>query len=123
MFRALILASLALSAVVRAAEVSPGERLRIDYLLQVVGSMQDSQFLRNGKAYDSSAAADHLRVKLRAAGGRVHTAEDFIRYCASASSISGRPYEIRFADGRTVEAAGFLSEKLREFDTRNPRNP
>ncbi len=119
MWRAFILALVGLSTVVRAADVSPSERARIDYLLQVVGSMHDAQFLRNGKAYDGSAAADHLRTKLRAAGARVRTAEDFIHYCATASSVSGRPYQIRFADGQTRAAADFLTEKLLEFDTRS----
>lgn len=83
--------------------------------------MHDAQFIRNGKAYDSAAAASHLRAKLRVAGGRVKTAEDFIRYCASQSSVSGEPYEIRFADGRVILSADFLRQKLLEFDAQNPR--
>jgi len=49
----------------------------------------------------------------------VKTAEDFIRYCASESSVSGKPYEIRFSDGRVVPAAAFLRQKLLQFDTQN----
>jgi hypothetical protein len=48
----------------------------------------------------------------------VQTAEDFIRDCASDSSISGTPYEIRFADGTVLRAADFLRQKLVEFDVR-----
>lgn len=57
-----------------------------------------------------------MRTKLRIAGSHVKTAEDFIRYCASESSVSGKPYEIRFPDGRVVYSADFLRQKLREFD-------
>ena len=53
----------------------------------------------------------HLRLKLRAAGSRVSTAEDFIRYCATESSVSGKPYEIR-----VLPSAAFLRQKLEEFD-------
>ena len=112
-------ALLTLAAIARAADPSPIERSRIEYLLAVLGSLPDAQFIRNGKAYDSRAAVDHLRTKLRASGSRVQTAEDFVRYCGSQSSVSGRPYEIRFADGRVILAADFLRQKLLEFDTQN----
>ncbi|MBV9725650.1 MAG: DUF5329 family protein, partial [Gammaproteobacteria bacterium] len=71
MLRICIVALLAIAAVGRAADVAPTEQARIEYLLQIVGSMHDAQFIRNGKAYDSSAAVSHLRSKLRAAGARV----------------------------------------------------
>jgi len=109
-------ALLALAALTGASDSSPIEDARIEYLLTAVGSLQDAQFIRNGKPYDSKAAVDHLRTKLRAAGSRVQTAEDFIRVCASESSISGKPYEIRFADGTVLRAADFLRQKLLEFD-------
>jgi Family of unknown function (DUF5329) len=119
MSRFLALTLLCVTAVARAASASPSESARIDYLLTVVASMHDAQFIRNGKAYDGEAAVSHLRSKLRVAGGRVKTAEDFIRYCASESSVSGEPYEIRFADGRVVLSADFLRQKLLEFDRQN----
>ncbi|MBV8876854.1 MAG: DUF5329 domain-containing protein [Gammaproteobacteria bacterium] len=121
MLRACIVALLAIATVGRAADVAPTEQARIEYLLQVVGSMHDAQFIRNGKAYDSSAAVSHLRSKLRAAGARVRTAEDFIRYCASKSSLSGQPYEVRFADGQVTLAADFLRQRLLEFDAHSAR--
>jgi hypothetical protein len=111
-------ALLAFAVLTGASDPSPLEDARIQYLLAVVASLQDAQFIRNGKAYDSKAAVDHLRTKLRAAGSRVQTAEDFIRDCASESSISGRPYEIRFTDGTVLLAADFLRQKLLEFDAR-----
>ena len=108
-------AFLTLTVVARAGP-APTENARIEYLLAVVASLHDARFIRNGSAYDSTAAADHMRAKLRSAGARVKTAEDFIRYCASESSVSGKPYEIRFPDGRVVLSADFLRQKLREFD-------
>jgi Family of unknown function (DUF5329) len=114
---ALLSALLSAAPTARAREPAPIEQARIEYLLSIVASLHDAEFIRNGKAYDGQAAVDHLRTKLRAAGSRVQTAEDFIRYCASESSVSGRPYEIRLADGRVLLAADFLTQELREFDT------
>ncbi|HVN45709.1 MAG TPA: DUF5329 domain-containing protein [Steroidobacteraceae bacterium] len=120
MFRNVLLAMLCLVAAAHAGELAPRERARIDHLLAIVGSLQHAQFIRNGTAYDSATAVSHLRLKWRAAGTRVQTAEDFIRDCASQSSLTGQPYEIRFSDGRTVAAADFLRQQLREFDAQNP---
>jgi hypothetical protein len=122
MFRLFVVALLMVSAAANAGDRSSAERARIEYLLAIVASLHDAQFIRNGTPYDSAAAVQHLRLKLRAAASRVKTAEDFIRYCASASSVSGAPYEIRFSDGRVVRAADFLQRKLLEFDKANERS-
>jgi hypothetical protein len=119
MVRPLAIAFLTLVVAANAADRSVAENARIEYLLAVVASLDDAQFIRSGTSYDSAAAVKHLRLKLRAAGSRIKTAEDFIRYCASVSSVSGRPYEIRFSDGRVVSAADFLRQKLMEFDKQN----
>jgi hypothetical protein len=89
------------------------EGRRIQFLIESLGN---AEFVRNGSAYDAHAAADHLRLKLGKAGSRVATAEDFIRVCASVSSISGTAYQIRFSDGRLVTSEAFLRARLLEFD-------
>jgi hypothetical protein len=121
MSRILAVALLTLAAVAHAGDRPPLEEARIEYLIAVIGALPGAQFIRNGKAYDGKAAVDHLRFKLRYAGSSVRTAEDFIRYCATESSLSGEPYQIRFADGRTVASAVFLRQKLVEFDRQNAR--
>jgi len=109
---------LSCAALVQAADRPPLEDERIEYLLAVVSGLHDAQFIRNGAAYDSAAAVDHLRAKLRWAGSHVQTAEDFIRLCASQSSVSGKPYEIRFANGQQLLSADFLRQQLAQFDKR-----
>ena len=91
------------------------ERAKIDYLIDSIAQLHDAVFIRNGTEYTSAQAADHLRLKLRNAGARVRTAEDFIARCATGSSVSGEKYRIRFADGRVVDNAVFLRQKLAEF--------
>ena len=119
MARLLAIAFLTFAVAANAGDRSPAENARIEYLFGIVASLHDAQFIRNGTSYDSAAAVSHLRLKLRAASSRIKTAEDFISYCASASSVSGRPYEIRFSDGRVVPSALFLRQKLMEFDKEN----
>jgi hypothetical protein len=77
---------------------------------------KDVRFIRNGSDYDGPAAADHLRIKLRYAGSRIKTAQDFITYLASSSSASGKPYRIHFADGHEVDAGPYFRARLAEIE-------
>ena len=92
------------------------EQQRIEYLMQSLGTLKGAVFIRNGKEYDAPAARDHLQTKLNFGGERIKTAELFIKYCATESSMSHRPYTIRFADGTVTETAVYFTEKLKEFD-------
>jgi hypothetical protein len=92
------------------------EEKRIEHLLQTVESLKGAAFIRNGTEYNAKDAGKHLRLKLKLAGARVKTAEDFIEVCASRSSFSGDAYKIRLPDGTTTETAPFFRAKLREFD-------
>ena len=95
------------------------EQQRIDYLIQTLTSLKGAVFIRNDSEYDATAACDHLKKKLSFAGERVKTAEDFIKYCASESSMTHQPYKIRFADGTIIDTASFFRQKLQEFDQKN----
>jgi hypothetical protein len=92
------------------------EQTRIDFLINGVESANGIKFIRNGTEYDGAAAAKHLRMKAGYAGGRVKTAEDFVKYCASESSMTHQNYKIRLADGTTMDAASYFTAELRKFD-------
>jgi hypothetical protein len=98
-----------------AAELSALEAEKIDYLIVSVAELHQGRFIRNGISHDAKSAAAHLRRKLRAAGSRITSADDFIDLCASASSVTGRPYRIRFADGREIDAKEYFRQKLAEY--------
>lgn len=89
------------------------EQARIDFLLHTVETAKGVVFIRNGSEYDGPAAGNHLRMKLAYAGERIRTAEEFIRYCASESSISHRKYMVRLNDGTTVNSADYFTGLLR----------
>jgi Family of unknown function (DUF5329) len=104
---------LAVPFMARAAE--SGEAQKIQYLIQSIANLKDAKFVRNGTEYGGDQAADHLRLKLKNAGERIKTAEQFIEYCATKSSQSGQAYTIRYSDGRVVESAVFLRARLSEY--------
>lgn len=96
------------------------EAAKIQHLIASIETLEGAKFIRNGREYDARSAADHLRLKLKNAGYRVKTAEDFIKFCGSKSSITGEPYLIRFADGTTVKAEVFFRKKLMAFAKERP---
>src|SRR3982074_1274380 len=85
------------------------EQQRIDYLFASLASLKGAVFIRNGSDYEAQAARDHLQKKLDYAGERGQTAEQFIQYCASQSSLSHKPYQIRFADGTVTDTAPYFT--------------
>jgi hypothetical protein len=93
------------------------ESAKINYLITSVEALEGATFIRNGSEYDAQSASKHLRLKLKVAGGKVKTAEDFINLCASKSSMTGEPYLIKFADGTTVQSERFFRDRLKAFVT------
>jgi uncharacterized short protein YbdD (DUF466 family) len=99
------------------------EAAKIRYLIGSVEALQGVTFLRNGGEYEARKAAAHLRLKLKTAGNRVKTAEDFIRLCGSKSSVSGEAYRMRFPDGTTMYAEAFFRERLKTFIAETSSRP
>ena len=72
------------------------------------------RFIRNGLEYSGAEGAQHLRDKLAKAGNRVKTSEDFITGIASKSSLSGKPYLVKFVDGHPQATGEWLRGHLAE---------
>ena len=108
-----------LTAVTRAADPEQKELTedqKIDSLITAVEKLKDARFIRNGKEYDCAAAADHMRRKRKVAGDKVKTARDFIAGIASKSSRSGKPYMIKFKDGKEMTSEAFLTKELEKLE-------
>ena len=120
MFRRSLLVSVtalfALGAV--AAAPPPHEQSRIDRLIRFIETQKDMKFIRNGTEYSCAEAAKFLRGKMEAMGGEVTTAREFIERIGTKSSMSGEPYQVKFADGRTMPAAQFLGAELKRMESR-----
>lgn len=91
------------------------EKKKIEFLISSVENFKGAKFIRNGSEHDGKKAAEHLRMKLQIAGDRVQTADDFIRLCASSSFITGKPYMIRYSNGKTIKSEEYFREKLKKY--------
>lgn len=108
-----------LTAVVPADAAPMTEREKIDVLLNDVETRNDLKFIRLGSVHSAREAAQMLRIKLRVAGARVKTANDFIEHIASATA-SGHPYLVVYPDGRQVPSAIFLRAELKRLTQASP---
>lgn len=108
------------AAEIAALEAAPAPQLseaqKIERLIGFVHNLKDAVFIRNGEEYSAEQAAQHMQLKLKNAGSRVQTADEFIERCASRSFLSGKDYQIRLA-GRTRPSAEVLREELRKIET------
>jgi hypothetical protein len=91
------------------------EKNKIEFLLNQIENQKGAKFWRNGSAYSPKQAAEHLRMKWEKAGKSIKVAQDFIEKIAAKSSMSGKAYEIEFADGTKTETRIFLIKKLSEW--------
>ncbi len=88
-------------------------KAEIDELIVFI-QRSDVRLIRNGTEYSAAKGAQHLRDKLARAGDRVKTTDDFITGIASKSYLSGKPYLVKFADGRTQPTGEWLRAHLAE---------
>lgn len=100
--------------------VSADDHLReINELIESI-EQSNSVFIRNGEEYQAEEAAQHLRRKWENAGDRITSAEQFIRYVASKSSLSGEPYRIRDQNHRETLAKEWLEAELAKIRATSP---
>ncbi len=84
----------------------------IESLLHFIGGLDGASFIRNGDAHTPTEAEAHLRMKWSKQRSEITSAESFIRLCGTKSSVSGKPYLIRFKDGHEEEAGRVLLKEL-----------
>lgn len=92
----------------------PAERdqtQEIEKLLKWIES-SDVVFIRNGNEANAAGAAAHLRMKWHSVAPPITTMHEFIEEIASRSWVTGRPYQVKLADGSVIEAATWLRQQL-----------
>jgi Family of unknown function (DUF5329) len=118
--KVIVLSAFATVALAFALPAAMSPDTEIDALLKYVGELQSALFIRNGSSHTAKEAESHLRLKWSSGGSRIATAEDFIRYCATKSSLSGKEYLIRFPDGHEEPSAQVLLKELQRIRARSP---
>jgi uncharacterized protein YqgV (UPF0045/DUF77 family) len=102
---------------VRAQTLPMDEKQKIEALIKQVAALTDAKFFRNGLSYNANTAVTFLQLKWQANAANIKTAHDFINNIGSISGTSGKPYLIRFKDGREILGRDFLLAELKKLDT------
>lgn len=92
----------------------PAEKAKIEALISHIQGLENATFIRNGSDYSGANAAKFLRAKWERNDKEVQTAADFIAKVASASGTSGKPYVIRFKDGKETPCGEYLTAQLKK---------
>ena len=101
---------------VGAADESAREDLdrTVAYLLQHV-VRSNLIFIRNGEMHSPREAEAHMRRKYQYFKNDIRTPEDFIRLCASKSTQTGRPYQVKLPDGRLLRTDQWMLSVLSRY--------
>ncbi|MDP1727009.1 MAG: DUF5329 family protein [Bacteroidota bacterium] len=97
------------------------EEQKITQLINYIEKL-DAKFIRNGSEYTPVDAAKHLRMKREKAGKKIKTAKDFIDCIASKSSMSGEPYQIKYANGLKLNVRDVLYYELKKVESKHAGN-
>lgn len=101
------------------AQVKYTEEQKIKMLIDHIAGLKNAVFIRNGAEHDAKAAAEHLAKKRKNAGKKIKTAVEFIVNIGSRSSTTGKPYFVKFGDGKTVPSAQVLADELKRIEKEN----
>lgn len=84
-----------------------------EHLLSYI-EQSDCLFIRNGKSYSAAEAGQHIGKKYNYVKKRIESAEQFISYAATKSSITGEAYTVT-CDGDTLPSKQWLEAELDRF--------
>ena len=90
--------------------VPPQTEREIDQLLDYIGS-SDCEFERNGSTVTPARARSHIELKYGNTRRYIDNSEDFIKYAATRSSLTGRAYQVR-CNGVEQPTAAWLQTAL-----------
>ena len=116
-FAIVLLLPLVAVSFVHAQNLPAAEKQKIELLIKQIGDLKDAKFVRNGSTYEPATAVRFLRGKWDANKADVNSARDFIDKVATKSGTSGKPYLMRYNDGKEIPSREFLLAELKRLES------
>jgi hypothetical protein len=91
----------------------------INHLLEFVANTT-CQYERNGSVYDGARAEKHINRKYEYFKDKINSAEDFIKYSATKSTMSGKHYKIHCDNIATQNSSDWLLNELKKYRDSQP---
>ena len=86
----------------------------IEHLLNFVANTS-CKYERNGTLYDGVEAQNHIKKKYRYYLDKINSAEDFIKYSATESLLSGKKYKIHCPNMAVQNSGDWLLDELNRY--------
>jgi len=90
----------------------------INHLLNYV-SKTSCTYERNGTKHNGQEAVKHIRKKYQYYLDDIHSTEDFIKYSATKSKMSGKHYLIHCQGSKQIKSRAWLLKELAVYRTAN----
>lgn len=86
----------------------------INHLLSFVAST-DCKYERNGTMHNGKEAAEHINKKYAYYVDDIASTEDFIKYSATKSKMSGKYYKIHCTNKSSIKSQDWLLAELKDY--------
>ena len=103
-----------IALIVFAGNALAGTQQEIEHLLNFVANTS-CQYERNGEMHDGKEARNHIQKKFEYYKNKIKTAEDFIKYAATESKLSGKKYKVYCPDTPVQTSSDWLLKELIKF--------
>jgi hypothetical protein len=90
----------------------------INHLLKFVAST-DCKYERNGTLHNGKEAVDHINKKYAYYADDIESTEDFIKYSATKSKMSGKYYKIHCTNKSSMKSQDWLLAELMVYRKAN----
>lgn len=117
LFLYLALASNLIATTAFAQSINPSLHAEIQHLLNFVASTE-CQYERNGSFHNGEEAVEHINKKYAYYEDDIKTAEDFIKYSATKSMLSGKFYKVHCHNAVPIKSQNWLLNELHSFRDR-----
>ncbi len=113
-FKTLSIAFILFSGLVSANQNTETTQQEIDHLLTFVQTTA-CQYERNGTVYSGVEAVEHIQKKYDYFKDDIESTEDFIKYSATKSKMSGKKYKVHCADAPAQNSSEWLLIELKRY--------
>lgn len=97
--------------------IADNTKAEIDHLLNFVSTTK-CKYIRNGTEHTGVEAKEHISKKYDYYREKIKTTEDFIRYSATKSQLSGRRYKISCPNKKVEYSSDWLLDELKRYRDR-----
>ena len=96
------------------SDVPPEQAAEVEHLINYLAD-SDCRMVRNGKSHSAKDGAKHMQRKYKYFRDEISSTEEFIKYSATKSTMSGQYYEVLCVDQEPELSRDWLLRELQAY--------